>query len=300
MKKLLPLLLCMPLIGRSHGVSESTVNAMADASLIDFIYFGAEHMVTGYDHILFLIGVVFFLSNYFDVFKFITAFTIAHCITLIFATFYGITANAYLIDAVIAFSVAYKGFENLDGFKKCFSIGSPNLILMIFIFGLIHGFGLSTKLQEVAIASNIHLSLFQILSFNIGVEFGQIAVLIIAFPLLSIIKGKFFDRISKISNWILVAAGGILFVYQLNGYFTDHTHHHQNQLGPLSMISQTGNDVLANTVGGNAPYIYWWNTGETTDQITPTVNGDYWVVTTDIEGYISDTSFITVTWVDLY
>jgi len=134
MKKLLPLLLCVPLIGWAHGVPESTVKAMADASLIDFIYFGAEHMVTGYDHILFLIGVVFFLSSYFDIFKFITAFTIAHCITLVFATFYGITANAYLIDAVIAFSVIYKGFENLDGFKKYFSIGPPNLILMVSLY----------------------------------------------------------------------------------------------------------------------------------------------------------------------
>ena len=231
MKKLLLILLCIPLIGRSHGVPESTINAMADASLIDFIYFGAEHMVTGYDHILFLIGIVFFLSNYFDIFKFITAFTIAHCITLIFATFYGITANAYLIDAVIAFSVIYKGFENLDGFKKCFSIRPPNLILMVFIFGLIHGFGLSTKLQEVSVASDINLSLLQILSFNVGVEFGQIAVLIIVFLLLSMIRGKFFDKISKFSNWILVVAGMSLLVYQLNGYFTDHAHH-QNQLGP--------------------------------------------------------------------
>ena len=238
MKKLLPLLLCVPLIGWSHGVPESTIKAMTDASLIDFIYFGAEHMVTGYDHILFLIGVVFFLSNYFDIFKFITAFTIAHCITLIFATFYGITANAYLIDAVIAFSVIYKGFENLDGFKKYFSINPPNLMLMVFIFGLIHGFGLSTKLQEVSVASDINLSLFQILSFNVGVEFGQIAVLIIVFPLLSMIRGKFFDKISKFSNWILVVAGMILLVYQLNGYFTDHTHHHQNQLEPQELQSE--------------------------------------------------------------
>ena len=233
MKKLLLILLGLPMIGWSHDVPESTLNAMADASLIDFIYFGAEHMVTGYDHILFLIGVVFFLSSYFDIFKFITAFTIAHCITLIFATFYSIIANVYLIDAVIAFSVIYKGFENLDGFKKYFSINPPNLILMVFIFGLIHGFGLSTKLQEVSVASDINLSLFQILSFNVGVEFGQIAVLIIVFPLLSMIRGKFFDKISKFSNWILVAAGMILFVYQLNGYFTDHTH--QNQLEPQEL-----------------------------------------------------------------
>jgi lysylphosphatidylglycerol synthetase-like protein (DUF2156 family) len=229
MKKLLTLLICVPLIGWSHDVPESTLNAMADASLIDFSYFGAEHMITGYDHILFLIGVVFFLSSYFDIFKFITAFTIAHCITLIFFFFFNITANVYLIDVVIAFSVIYKGFENLDGFKKYFSINPPNLILMVFIFGLIHGFGLSTKLQEVSVASDINLSLFQILSFNVGVEFGQIAVLIIVFLLLSMIRGKFFDKISRFSNWILVVAGIFLLVYQLNGYYTENTHH-QNQL----------------------------------------------------------------------
>lgn len=229
MKKLILLLLCIPLLGWSHGVSQSIIDAMTDASLMDFIYFGAEHMVTGYDHILFLIGVVFFLSNYTDIFKFITAFTIAHCITLIFATFYGITANAYLIDTVIAFSVIYKGFENLDGFKKWFSVNAPNLILMVFIFGLIHGFGLSTKLQEVAVASGINLSLAQILCFNVGVEFGQIAVLIILFPLLSLLRGKSFDSISKIANGLLVVAGVCLLAYQLNGYFTDDTHHHQHE-----------------------------------------------------------------------
>ena len=209
-----------------HGMREGT---KLD-SLSDCAREGGIHMITGYDHILFLIGVIFFLRSFIDIFKFITAFTIAHCITLIFATFLGITANAYLIDAVIAFSVIYKGFENLGGFKRWFSINPPNLILMVFIFGLIHGFGLSTKLQEVSVASDINLSLLQILSFNVGVEFGQIAVLIIVFLLLSMIRGKFFDKISKFSNWILVVAGMILFVYQLNGYFTDHTHHHQNQL----------------------------------------------------------------------
>ena len=199
----------------SHGVSESTVEAMANATLWDYLYFGAEHMVTGYDHILFLIGVLFFLTRYLDIFKFITAFTIAHCITLIFATYFGITANAYLIDAVIAFSVIYKGFENLDGFKKCFSINAPSLISMVFIFGLIHGFGLSTKLQEIATEHSINLSLSQILSFNVGVELGQIAVLLLIYPLLTMLRGKFFDEISKISNWILIVAGIFLLVFQL-------------------------------------------------------------------------------------
>ena len=209
----------------AHGVSESTVHAMADASLMDYLYFGAEHMVTGYDHILFLIGILFFLTHYFDIFKFITAFTIAHCITLVFATFLGITANAYLIDAVIAFSVIYKGFENLDGFKKYFSINPPNLIFMVFIFGLIHGFGLSTKLQEIAGEHDINLSLSQILSFNVGVELGQVVVLLIIFPLLSMLRGKFFDKISKFSNWGLIVAGIFLLCYQLNLFFTSDEHH---------------------------------------------------------------------------
>ena len=184
----------------------------------------------GYDHILFLIGVVFFLTNFLDIFKFITAFTLAHCIVLIFATFYGIKANAYLIDAVIAFSVIYKGFENLDGFKKWFSINAPNLVLMVFVFGLIHGFGLSTKLQEVAAATSIHLSLSQILCFNLGVEVGQIAVLIIVFPLLSMVRGKLFD---KVSNWLLVLAGVLLLIYQLNGFFTDKGNHQHPVKEPI-------------------------------------------------------------------
>tara|TARA_B100000401_G_scaffold65947_1_gene39420 strand:- start:249 stop:974 length:726 start_codon:yes stop_codon:yes gene_type:complete len=207
-----------------HGVSESTATAMSNASLIGWSRFGAEHMVTGYDHILFLVGVLFFLTKYIDIFKFITAFTIAHCLTLIFATNFGITANAYLIDAVIAFSVIYKGFENLDGFKKVFSTKAPNLIVMVFVFGLIHGFGLSTKLQEVATSSNIDLNIYQILSFNIGVELGQIIVLIILFPVLSLIRKKYFNFISKFTNWGLIVAGVLLFIFQINGYMNDEHH----------------------------------------------------------------------------
>ena len=229
-KILLFLSICIPFIGLAHGVPESTIKAMADASAFDYIYFGATHMLTGYDHILFLIGIVFFLSNYFDILKFITAFTIAHCITLIFATFHGITANAYLVDAVIAFSVIYKGFENLDGFKKYFSTQAPNLVLMVFVFGLIHGFGLSTKLQEVAVATGVNLSVLQILSFNVGVEFGQIGVLVLVFLIIKMIKAELFDRIAKFSNWLLVIAGSFLLIFQLNGYFTDNSHHHTNYI----------------------------------------------------------------------
>ena len=137
----------------------------------------------------------FFLTRFSDIVKFVTVFTLGHSITLIFATLFQITANYYLIDAVIAFSVIYKGFENLGGFKKWLSIKPPNLILMVFLFGLIHGFGLSTRLQQINLGD--HDLIYSILSFNIGVELGQIAALSIVFPLLMLIRGKLFDKISK-------------------------------------------------------------------------------------------------------
>jgi len=208
----------------SHGISESDKIEIVQGSLMDYLFLGAKHMVTGYDHILFLIGVIFFLTRFSDIVKFVTAFTIGHSITLIFATLFNITANYYLIDAVIAFSVIYKGFENLDGFKKFFSINPPNLILMVFIFGLIHGFGLSTRLQQINLGDNnlIH----SILSFNIGVELGQIVALAIVFPLLLLIRAKSYEKISKISNWGLMIAGTFLLIFQLNGFFMEDMHFH--------------------------------------------------------------------------
>ena len=210
-------ILIMPSLLLPHGVSESDKAEMVHGGLMDFMYLGAKHMVTGYDHILFLIGVIFFLTRFSDIVKFITAFTIGHSITLIFATIFGINANYYLIDAVIAFSVIYKGFENLDGFKKWLSIKPPNLILMVFLFGLIHGFGLSSRLQQIDLGD--HGLIYLILSFNVGVEIGQVVVLAIIFPLLSMLRGELFDKMSQLSNIALMAAGSFLLIYQLNGYF---------------------------------------------------------------------------------
>ena len=211
----------------SHGISESDKIEIVHGSLIDYLYLGAKHMITGYDHILFLIGVIFFLTRFSDIVKFITAFTIGHSITLILATLFKITANYYLIDAIIAFSVIYKGFENLDGFKKWLFIKPPNLVLMVLIFGLIHGFGLSTRLQQISLGGNNLI--YSILSFNVGVELGQIAALSIAFPLLLLMRGRFFENISKLSNWGLIIAGGLLLIYQLNGFFTLDKQHHDEK-----------------------------------------------------------------------
>ena len=164
----------------AHELTKSDQAEMVDGGLLDYMYLGAKHMVTGYDHILFLIGVIFFLTKLSDIIKFVTAFTIGHSITLIFATFYKVTANYFLIDAVIALSVIYKGFENLDGFKKVFNRNAPNLIMMVLFFGLIHGFGLSTRLQQLPLKDESLL--LSIISFNVGVEFGQVLALLVAFP----------------------------------------------------------------------------------------------------------------------
>ena len=211
----------------AHGISDSDKTQIIQGSLMDYLYLGAKHMITGYDHILFLIGVIFFLTRFSDIVKFITAFTIGHSITLILATLFKITANYYLIDAIIAFSVIYKGFENLDGFKKWLYIKPPNLVLMVLIFGLIHGFGLSTRLQQISLDGNNLI--YSILSFNVGVELGQIAALTIVFPFLLLMRGKFFEKMSKLTNLGLIIVGGLLIIFQLNNFFTLDKHHHNEQ-----------------------------------------------------------------------
>lgn len=131
---------------------------------------GAKHMLTGVDHLLFLFGVMFFLRRFGDVLKYVTAFTAGHSITLLFATLSGITANYYLIDAVIALTVCYKGFENNDGFQRHLGVRPPHLVAMVFLFGLVHGFGLSTRLQQLPLGDTGLVA--RILSFNAGVELG--------------------------------------------------------------------------------------------------------------------------------
>lgn len=206
----------------AHGMSEADKAKALEASYFDFIELGASHMITGYDHLLFLFGVIFFLTKFKDIVKFITAFTIGHSITLIFATLYHIQANYFLVDAVIALTVMYKGFDNLDGFKKYLNVKSPNLLWMVFAFGLIHGFGLSTRLQMLPLAEDGLV--LRILAFNVGVEFGQIAALsIMLFLLAGWRKTESFKPFSKVANAGLIFAGFMLLLMQLHGY--EHTKH---------------------------------------------------------------------------
>lgn len=218
--------MCILLLGVNptafgHGMSEGDKIRAATGGFLDFFPLGAMHMLTGYDHLLFLFGVVFFLTKFKDVLKFVTAFTLGHSITLIAATFLNIQANYFLVDAVIALTVCYKGFDNVDGFNKYFHMKSPNLMAVVFIFGLIHGFGLSTRLQQVTIGEGLDL-LGKIVSFNIGVEAGQVAALAVILALLSASRhSRSFARFSTASNVGLIIVGAFLFTMQIHGYLHD-------------------------------------------------------------------------------
>lgn len=180
------------------------------------MYLGARHMVTGYDHLLFLLGVIFFLFRARDILLFVTLFTIGHSITLMTGILLDLRANPYLIDAIIGLSVVYKAFENIDGFKQVFGF-QMNTRLAVFIFGLFHGLGLATKLQEFALSSNGLVT--NIISFNIGVEVGQaIALACILLILLRWRQHRSFQDHAFVTNTILMASGFILTGYHLVGY----------------------------------------------------------------------------------
>ena len=216
------LLMALPLLAFAHGISEADRQSMLDGGYVRYIGLGASHMLTGYDHLLFLFGVVFFLTSFKDVAKFVTIFTLGHCITLIFATYFKITWNYYLVDAIIAISVIYKGFDNNGGFQRVFDMKSPNLMAVVFGFGLLHGFGLSTRLQQLPLGDDSTSMLLRILSFNVGVEIGQIAALTVMVALLAFWRHRpSFKRFSHAANLALVYAGMYLLLTQLHAYQHD-------------------------------------------------------------------------------
>ena len=200
-----------------HGMSEAEKQSILDGGNWHYLWLGATHMLSGYDHLLFVFGIVFFLISFKDIVKYITAFTIGHSITLIWATFNGIQINYFLIDAIIGLSVSYIAFSNLDGFKRVLGINSPSLLAMITSLGLIHGLGLSTRLQQLPL--NKDDLLMNIISFNVGVEFGQIVALAIMLMFLaSWRKAHSFKPFSLAANYILIGAGLLFFLMQMHGY----------------------------------------------------------------------------------
>jgi hypothetical protein len=208
----------LPASGFAHGVAQGDADyleTVTGVQIIPFMYLGAKHMFTGYDHLLFLAGVIFFLYRMKDVALYVTLFAVGHSCTLLLGVLGGIRADAYVVDAIIGLSVVYKAFENLGGFQR---LGiNIDTRAAVFLFGLAHGFGLSTKLQDLSLAeSGLVLN---IVGFNIGVELGQLCALtlmLIAFQFWR--RSDSFLRGAFVTNLAIMTAGFVLFGYQLTGY----------------------------------------------------------------------------------
>jgi HupE / UreJ protein len=203
----------------AHNVSKrdaSFVESNRGAAIGPFLYLGAKHMVTGYDHILFLVGVIFFLYRLKDIVQYVSLFTLGHSTTLLFGVFGHVRANPYLIDAVIALSVVYKAFDNMGGFQRFLGF-EPNTKVAVLVFGLFHGFGLATKLQELTLSQTGLVT--NIISFNVGVEIGQVLALSVVLIGLSYwrMQGGF-QKHAFATNTALMTGGFILLSYQLAGY----------------------------------------------------------------------------------
>ena len=193
------------------------LQSIEGAAIGPLMYLGAKHMVTGYDHLAFLVGVIFFLYRMKDIVHYVSLFTIGHSLTLLAGVLGGVRANPYIIDAIIGFSVVYKAFDNMDGFKRFFGF-QPNTRAAVLVFGLFHGFGLATKLQDFALSPNGLVA--NIVSFNVGVEIGQVVALTFVLLALSYWRTRSgFLRHAFVTNAVLMACGFLLVGYQLSGYF---------------------------------------------------------------------------------
>jgi len=216
---LVVLVFLLPDVAGAHNVSKrdaTFVVANNGRAIVPFMYLGAKHMVTGYDHLLFLVGVIFFLYKLKDVALYVSLFTIGHSLTLLLGVLGHVNANPYIVDAIIGFSVVYKAFDNIDGFKRVLGF-QPNTKIAVLIFGLFHGFGLATKLQELALSQNGLIP--NIVSFNVGVEIGQGLALVAVFIGLSYWRTRpGFLRHAFVTNTMLMVGGFLLVGYQVTGY----------------------------------------------------------------------------------
>ncbi|MBT9445859.1 MAG: HupE/UreJ family protein [Hyphomonadaceae bacterium] len=205
----------------AHGVAEGDKGFIQESSGVlfwPFVYLGAKHMITGYDHLLFLAGVIFFLYRLKDITIYVTMFAVGHSITLLAGVLTGIQVNAYLIDAIIGLSIVYKALDNLGGFQKWVGF-QPDAKIATLVFGLFHGFGLATKLQDFELSRDGLVP--NLIAFNIGVEMGQILALsaiLIAMGFWR--KTPSFRMHATAANIALMIAGFLLAGYQMFGYFT--------------------------------------------------------------------------------
>lgn len=213
-------LILLPGFAIAHGVTQGDqgyIQEISGTNIIPFIYLGAKHMVTGYDHLLFLVGVIFFLYKLSHIGIYVSLFAIGHSSTLLIGVYFDIPANAYLIDAIIGLSVVYKALDNMGAYQRWFGF-QPNTKVATLIFGLFHGFGLATKILEFEISNDGLLA--NLISFNVGVEIGQL----LALSGILIFMGfwrrhDMFYKHAYNANTLLMAAGLMLVGFQLTGYF---------------------------------------------------------------------------------
>jgi hypothetical protein len=204
----------------AHNVTEGDAGYVQEVTgfrPIAFIYLGAKHMVTGYDHLLFLAGVIFFLYRSKDIATYVSIFAIGHSVTMVAGVWWSIAINPYIIDAIIAFSVVYKALDNLGAFRLWFGV-QPNTKAATLIFGLLHGFGLATKIQGYEISPDGLLG--NLIAFNVGVELGQLMAL--ALILLAMTQWRArpaFARQAYAANVLMMVAGFALMGFQITGFF---------------------------------------------------------------------------------
>jgi len=204
----------------AHGVTDGDKGYIQESSgrmIIPFIYLGAKHMVTGYDHLLFLFGVIFFLYRLRDVSIYVTLFAVGHSITLLSGVLMDISVNAYIIDAIIGFSIVYKALDNMGAYERWFGF-QPSTKMATLIFGLFHGFGLATKILDYKMSSDGLIP--NLIAFNIGVELGQIMGLAAILLMISYWRRSGgFIRHAYNANVALMVGGFVFVGYQMTGYF---------------------------------------------------------------------------------
>ena len=204
----------------AHGVTQGDqgyIQEISGPNIIPFIYLGAKHMVTGYDHLLFLIGIIFFLYRLSEIAIYVSLFAAGHSSTLLLGVYFDIPANAYLIDAIIGLSVVYKALDNMGAYQRWFNF-QPNTRTATLIFGFFHGFGLATKIQDFEISNDGLLT--NLIAFNIGVETGQLLALAAILIFMGYWRRQsFFFKQAYSANVLLMSAGFMLMGLQLTGYF---------------------------------------------------------------------------------
>ena len=202
----------------AHGVASGDkgyIQEISGVNVAPFIYLGAKHMVTGYDHLLFLLGVIFFLYGLRHIAVYVSLFALGHSATLLAGVYFNIGVNPYWIDAIIGFSVVYKALDNLGAFQRWFGV-QPNTKAATLVFGLFHGFGLATKILAFEMSRDGLLA--NLIAFNVGVEIGQmlaLSAILIAMGFWRRTEG--FARHAYTANVALMSAGFLLIGYQVTG-----------------------------------------------------------------------------------